>query len=188
MDWGSLPDWLAAIGTLLAVAVSVSIAVYEVRKRREGERLLAAEHLRARQSDAAAVVAWVESKNKRRRPHTTLRLLNSGTRPVFAVAMIPVVYGSFERGQPWAVPVVGPGVSFDSPFDDALKSLVTLHGAPENILDAPDGRVGVKLIFRDSEGRSWERGIDGKLKEREWNFADDNFPPEPGYVENSEAS
>lgn len=64
-------------------------------------------------------------------------------------------------------------------FDAALKSLVSLHGAPESIIVEASGRVGVKLIFRDSEGRSWERGIDGKLKEREWNFADDDFPAEP---------
>lgn len=179
MDWGSLADWLAAIGTLLAVGVSVSIAIYEVRKRQEGERLLAAEHARARQADAAAVVTWVETKQAGGRKHSILHLLNSGQRPVFAVAMIPVVYGTFERGQRWVVPVLGPGVDLVESFDDALKSLVSLHGAPESIIAEASGRVGVKLIFRDSEGRSWERGIDGKLKEREWNFADDDFPAEP---------
>lgn len=182
MIWGSIPDWIAAVGTILAVSVSVSLAAFEIRQRRRSETLLAGEGERARSTDAASVVAWVETKQVKGKSRSTLRLLNAGRRPVFAITMVPVSYGGFRRGQRIVTPVLGPGMHLDEPFDGEVNDLLAPEHADDHYVHPdPAARIGVKLIFRDSAGLNWERGIDGRLRERDWNYADDEFPGEPDY-------
>jgi hypothetical protein len=37
VDWGSVPDWIAGIGSVLAFAAFTVAFMWEVRKRRQGD-------------------------------------------------------------------------------------------------------------------------------------------------------
>ena len=177
VQWGSVADLVGAAGTIITVVISVAIAVQQIRERRETQELLQNERDRARRSDADSVSAWVATETKRGRQKSTLHLLNGSPRPIFAVTMIPMTYFEFHRAQRIVCAVVGPGVDLVDDFTADARDLVNFIGGNADVTQ----RIGVKVIFRDASGQSWERGIDGTLKQRDWNYADDEFPAEPDY-------
>ena len=70
---------------------------------------------------------------------------------------------------------LAPGIDIAEDFTESAKTLVLGEEASQDIAQ----RVGVRIRFRDSAGRSWERSIDGRLHERENNPADFEFQFEP---------
>ena len=176
MEWGSVAEIVAAACTIVTVLVSVVIVVQQVGERREAQSLLESERARARRSDAEAVTAWVETRTSRRgRQTATLHVLNGAPRPIFAAYIVPTTFYKTHAGQPIVCGVLAPGIDIAEDFTESAKTLVLGEEASQDIAQ----RVGGRMRFRDSAGRSWERSIDGRLHERENNPADFEFQFEP---------
>lgn len=65
IDWGTVPDWVAAVGSVLAVAFSAAIAFKEMRARKAAEDKLHAQSLQSMRSDGEAFVTWLEGSAER---------------------------------------------------------------------------------------------------------------------------
>lgn len=178
MNWGSIAELVAAACTIVTVVVSVAVAIQQIGERRKTEELLQQERNRARRADADAVSAWIQTvTDQGGSQRSTLHVLNSSPRPIFAVTIIPMTFWKHQRSQRIICAVLGPGVDMTEDFTEEARGMIEFEGGSEDVAQ----RIGVKLIFRDAAGLSWERGVDGRISERTWNFADDEFPPEPDY-------
>ena len=167
MDWGSLPDWIASVGTCLALSLSAAITLSEIRQRKHAQALLQRERVRARASDAHGVVAWLEvqATSGPHGPRTLMHVQNSSPRPVFSLEVTPCAYGFAKRDQAIEIPVLGPGSTLSEDFDAALDQFVILQDLPDVYRLDPAGRIGFRMIFRDSDGIGWERTLHGDLHE-----------------------
>jgi hypothetical protein len=78
--WGTLPEWLAAIGTLLAFAVALRLLFKELETRREDVDV----RLRAQARLVAALVSQLETDENSGRRRTICHLLtrNGSDEPV----------------------------------------------------------------------------------------------------------
>ncbi|WP_285365473.1 hypothetical protein [Microbacterium sp. LMC-P-041] len=178
MQLGSVAEMVAAACTIITVLVSVIVVVQQIGERRKTQALLDSERQRARRSDAEAVTAWVETRTSPKGKQTAiLHVLNASPRPVFAAYIVPTTYYKRHTSAPILCDVLAPGVDVIEEFTDSAKSLVEGEEAATDIAQ----RIGVRVRFRDSAGRNWERTVDGRLHERKNNPADFDFnfaPPE----------
>lgn len=161
VDLGSLPDWLAAVGTVAAAWVAVVLAMREGdrAKRAEAER----DGLRRERNreQAGKVVAWMVDAEI---PPPGGRGMVFGTRqgyrviarnvsdePVFAVKAEIVHGDGFEHTvlEEWDV----------LPPQGEVAQVIT------NQINAYNERPYVTLTFTDAAGRRWRRGQAGRLKE-----------------------
>jgi hypothetical protein len=159
-DWGTVPDWLAAIGTLLAFAVALGLFRKEQKARREYEE----DRRREQASRVACWVGMVEDPSLPRAPWASDRplrvvaaVLNNGSEePIYDcrvhLELDPAGTGTFWNGDrrlTLAERVVPPG---------RIQYPLRLSHA-----DPPD--VSAWMIFTDAAGRRWERHPDGRLVE-----------------------
>jgi hypothetical protein len=86
---GTVPDWLAAIGTTLALFVAFSVLLLDVRERRRRQ--------------ASQVTAWLE----RGESSVTLHVANSSDVPVYKVRITPQLLG--RDYEVLSFPLLGPG-------------------------------------------------------------------------------
>jgi hypothetical protein len=137
-EWGTVPDWVSAFGTLAAFAVALRLLAKELAARREAE-----DDRRSEQARRVAVWAlWAGV----RPPRHTLMVRNNSEEPVSAVSIVmehPHKPGMVTREE--SLQLVPPGWNAE-------------EGGPR---DHPPGPI--TLRFTDAAGRFWTRWPDGRL-------------------------
>ena len=150
---GTIPDWLAAVGTLGAFAVALWLLFKELAARREQEE-------DRRREQARLVTAWMMSKPlSRTEERSAIVIRNGSDEPVFDGWCVLVA--STSRFASERKPV----------FDWELRwRVLPPHETLEDELDLPqlltppwDARI--RLSFTDAAGRRWTRYPDGRLVE-----------------------
>jgi hypothetical protein len=152
--WGTLPEWLAAFGTLLAFAVALRLLFKELETRREDVDV----RLRAQARLVAAWAAQVKTDETSDRRRTTCHLLtrNGSDEPVHNVKVTLYERGSakdslHERATHW--------YSLLAPQTTEAFGPVYL----EEELYFAWSSLTVSIAFRDSQGYSWLREPNGIL-------------------------
>lgn len=145
LNWGSVPDWLAAIGTIGAVIVALFFAGRDGRERSNRERRRQAEGLTTwRRFDRLGNI-------------TSVVMINNSTGTLFDIAVsVGVARGAGEA------------------FRTGNENNVFLTGLPpgEYEINPPPQddesmhkTLGVSVTFRDSRGVYWRRDATGELYE-----------------------
>jgi hypothetical protein len=88
-QFGTVPEWIAAIGTTLAFFVAFTVLALDLKERHRRQ--------------ASRVAAWLE----RGRPDATLHVANSSEEPIYDVRATPQIFGGDY--EPYRLPVLGPG-------------------------------------------------------------------------------
>ena len=163
IQWGTLPDWVAAISTALAFAIALAILGQSLRDRRKQRRA-------ERRAQADLVAAWpIDQYTEGPVDVVTFKVLNASHLPVYGVQ--PMVYtkplpkkwppsdwligASFSTG----FNILGPGETREAQIRTSLDS--KLIGAPS-----------VQLTFTDAAGTHWRRNPTGQLVELRTNMHD----------------
>jgi hypothetical protein len=168
IDWGTAPDWLAAVGSVLAVAFSAGIAFKEMRARKVAEDRLYAQNLQSMRSDGEAFVTWLEivpSGSDTEPPTVLMHMTNTAERPVYDITAQPVSLMTRHSGQKIVTMVVGPGADLVEDITRDLEVLAGWNDIDPGFLMSPQGVFGVRSTYRDSAGRSWERSVAGLVFE-----------------------
>jgi len=141
-DWGTVPDWLAAVGTLAAFAVALRLLGKELAARREQEE-------DRRRAQARLVNAWLGVKTRESDGEEYSAVVkNDSDEPIYQVFTTagPAV-GRFASD-----PEAGRGQAEVVDHD----WIMLLPGdAREGPLPGP--LLSISLSFTDSQGRRWKR-------------------------------
>ena len=161
MDWGSVPDWIAGVGSVLAFVAFGIAFLWEVRKRRIDERRSA---LNSERAQAAEVSCWLSRPTPSNLYSTvvsvfrkaTIHVTNSSKLPVYDASVLlwaPIIVTEPILWQRYTVlpPVAEPLVISSEESDDAEGVRILRYA------------TGVSIRFRDSQGTWWYRSRDGRL-------------------------
>jgi hypothetical protein len=143
-DWGSIPDWIGAIGTVGTLAAGVIIL-------RDQITLLRAEAAQIRQAQAQSISAWTARADPSR-DALVLVLRNGSAQPVYNL-MVFALDASERTVLLRAMSPVPPG------HHETLPITRALHASASGDL--------LELEFDDAQGRTWVRRRDGTLRELE---------------------
>ncbi|MEU6074507.1 hypothetical protein [Micromonospora sp. NPDC047074] len=148
VDWGTVPDWFGAVGSIASVLFVYLGLRREIRSRRSDE-------LRARATQARLVSAVAEVRGS-----SVVRIVvsNESDAPVLDLAATPCLPPPGDG--------TGPAVELAAP-----KQVRRIHGrenhelfvtlAAGRSLTPADG-VSVELIFTDHDGNRWRRSGAGQ--------------------------
>jgi hypothetical protein len=176
-DWGTVPDWLAAVGTVAAFAVALGLfrkeqkarREYEEDRRREQARLISAwpeapevpgVKDRPRNTD---VIAWMRETGTDAYVHLVMK--NGSAEPVYRIFAVMVASDSSYADDP-EVGAGQPGTAEARrrilPPGEEDKGIFArfLDGFETGIRPGP-----VSIAFTDAAGRHWKRYPDGRLVE-----------------------
>jgi hypothetical protein len=152
VDWGTVPAWVAAIGTVLAFAVTFALLLSEIRLRRAQA---------ADQEMRQARLVWVEMNGTKISP--SQGKITMVTRPVVHNASDETIHGLFVRVYD----------EFDQHLGDTVPAAASLRPRSEVAcylrVVAPlenargFGSMSAELFFTDAEGRRWKKGRDERL-------------------------
>jgi hypothetical protein len=152
--WGTLPEWLAAFGTLLAFAVALRLLFKELKTRREDVD----SRLRAQARLVAAWVAQINTDETSGRRRTTCHLLtrNGSDEPVHNVTVTlyergPAKDALHERASHWYA-LLAPQMT---------EAFGPIYLGRE--LYFAWSSLTASIAFRDSQGYSWLREPNGIL-------------------------
>jgi hypothetical protein len=168
IQWGDVPTWVAALGTVGAVAVALVLAGRDGRRRIAQERRRQAELVTAWVTDDATTVTdQLESK-----VYLGLVVQNSSTQLVYQlIASLVATQGAYRE---------------DARDED--------HRFRTYVGDVPPGsrrtrleygghgmsiRLGVEIAFQDAGGRWWRRKGNGNLEQLKLNPVDFYRVPRP---------
>jgi len=135
VELGTLPDWIAAVGTTLAFFVAFAVLILDLKERRRRQ--------------ASEVAAWFE----RTEDGVILRVINSSDVPIYNVRITPKFLG--QKYDVVSYPLVGPGANY-------TPLTLPLPGSQQ----VSNKYLGTEMVFADSAGRRWKRGMNGKLHQR----------------------
>lgn len=143
-DWGTLPDWLAAIATPIAV---VALLVEVVRSRSERRAAVAEEARAEREQQVRSVTAWAQAV--RQGPESVYSTVTAHVDNASALAIYDVDIAlvssrpdlTLERRR---VRVIPPGARDDGETWTAVRL-------------EPEDTVDVLLRFTDAQGLRWTR-------------------------------
>jgi hypothetical protein len=163
VNWGSVPDWVAGVGTVIAIAVALWLALRETRLRRIADK--DDEKRRAR----LVIVGEPSADTSQSTPGATslyATVYNYGHHPIHEV-----IIGLQRGGSPLPpaqyiqMDFIGPGekreVEFEVPQDQGSLS----SNRPE-------------LWFLDSFGRRWKRSAGDPEPQRVLEYVDPSLPAE----------
>lgn len=152
MEYGTVPDWLAGVGTVGALVVALVLLSHDRRARREVEE-------ERRRAQASRVVCWLEAVEvltpvgDRR---VELVLHNGSEEPVFDcrvhVDLDAAATSTFRDGGrrlTLAEPMLPPGQ--------------TRRPLSLPVFDLPHASAG--MAFTDTSNRRWGRGHNGRLSQ-----------------------
>ncbi|MDG4806361.1 hypothetical protein O7634_06285 [Micromonospora sp. WMMD1120] len=143
IDWGSVPDWFGAVGSIASVLFVYLGLRREIRARR-------ADDLRTRATQARLVSAVAEIRGT-----SVLRVTvaNESDAPVLDVAVLARLAAPDDPDAP-PVGLAAAKQVRRVPGHDVQDIFVTV--APEHRL-RPDDTVLVELTFTDHDGNRWRR-------------------------------
>ncbi|MGY3519913.1 hypothetical protein ACVMYR_26765 [Micromonospora sp. PTRAS2] len=176
VDWGDMPAWVsalfaaasAAVSTLAlvfaAVAARAAQSVYHIESRRDrlAEEERRERHEESLSAQASRVTAWTESQKRnvnlsgQRVERFWIKVKNLHDLPIYNLSIhycFPDA-GEYKVVKSYAFPTVPPGETVQV---DPKTTLLLRVGVDAFKL----GRVAV--LFDDSAGLSWWRGVDGRL-------------------------
>jgi hypothetical protein len=147
IPWGTVPDWVAAVGTVGSLFSALYLLKHEIDERK---------HLRAtRETEAArAVSAWCQCEDDKH----ILNVRNGGEEPIYdcMVYADPLGAEALAEGRTHGLEVlfgtVPPGSTLDDPRHN-LKLQSDRFGFPT-----------VEVEFTDAQGRHWRRDSTGRIK------------------------
>jgi hypothetical protein len=147
-DWGTVPDWLAAIGTLAAFGVALRLLAKELAVRREQEE-------DRRRNQARLVAAWVTLKEvSETEVRYSVVVRNGSDEPVFdGLCVVVPSATAFEWEVRWLIL---------PPHETKEDDLRLPEKLWRSLWDA-----AIELSFTDAAGRRWIRYPDGRLVERD---------------------
>lgn len=146
-NWGTIPEWFGAVGTLAAVTVALGIALSDGRRRTA----------QSRREQAEKISVW-KVHMEGDLDKSTVHIANGSHLPIYDVVLsYGVSYGKGERftvGNKNQILVLKfpPGNHVIRPSHNPVKL------KSRNIL-----KQGVAVSFRDSNGRFWRRDASGYL-------------------------
>lgn len=157
-DWGSVPDWLAAIGTLAAFGVALRLLAKELDARREQEE--DRRRAQARLVNAWPTMKWRESDGE---AESWFVVVNASDEPVYQVKVTVVPRDSGFAADPEAARGQVPTIEEDLPLPLRPQETSERWAPAESKLGT--WHVVLGLSFTDSMGRRWKRYPDGRLVE-----------------------
>ncbi len=159
-EWGTVPDWVTAFGTLAAFAVALRLLAKELTIRREAEE-------DRRREQARLVSAWTREPALTTAGGLTLAVIarNGSAEPIYQVHVVLVSPNSIHADDPEAAtgqigtvevsrPILPPGEASEGSFP------MFLGGERTGLVPGPVG-----ISFTDAAGRRWKRYPDGRLIE-----------------------
>lgn len=160
-DWGNVPEWIAAVGSLGALAVALWLLGAQLRTYRTSEQ----DRI---QSDATRVSAWWSTPEIA--PVVSVHIRNAGDNPVYDCVVFlgpsrqPPPDSSRTDSWDFHFPIVPAG-------ETLTKSVPSEHFILESQDHLPDQHgffrgAWVEIVFTDSAGRFWSRKRDGQLVKR----------------------
>lgn len=174
VDWGSVPDWLAGTGTILAVAFAATAAKAAWKanqiQARQLERLEQSDSIRMTNEDRAQaqrVAVWLRMSDT---PTPSIVCFNGSDLPVYGLRIHFALQGKKMVESQAYYAVKGPD-SAPRVLGYATKQIMsTVMREAENCdreLDwtsvYQNNAFDLTVQFRDSGGRTWTRLGDGEL-------------------------
>jgi hypothetical protein len=171
IQFGDFPTWLAAIGTVGALAA----ALYQIGSERN--RRIAQEtndRLERHQAQARLISAWLGKTAIRfDRPHIAIELVNGSREPIYGLAVgIVFIQGAAPHSlEAWFEIKKNTEAQEHQQFSPPTAILGILPpgrwriwvGDPGSVLGG--GRRGAELTFTDRAGAHWVRRAKGDLQE-----------------------
>ncbi|MDL5156672.1 hypothetical protein [Actinomycetospora termitidis] len=166
IDWGSVPDWFAGAGAVIALVFARS-AVVSAKQTNEAQakQIEQLEEDRTdrdkerRAEQATNIAVWVSTNVEGGEDQPVIRLVNSSPLPVYN--MLIVCRTPSTAGEE-TYTVIGPlsGRRTLTRVSAVLRDVI----ADQDFAGMHDrGAVQVSCSFRDSAGRWWFRTVDGEL-------------------------
>jgi hypothetical protein len=156
--WGSVPDWVGALGTTGALLAAVAVLALDLRRRREEIR-------HRERAQAELIAAWVETSSPTSSSTRTtyhVRIVNQSELPVYET-MLRIEWPRKTPGHHWGVGVVAPGADISKPIDfDAYPDDVHYQYVRSGMHPL------VSLGFIDAAGKPWRKYGDGKIEPGYW--------------------
>lgn len=150
-DWGDVPAWVAAIGTVGTLIAALGQIRMDKMVRR----------LRETRQHAEQVSVWIGTK---RHPDTEITIQNLSSAPIYNVVVTLVI--QFGAGPKTGEEVANLGSKSSS--DMRCAFLVIPPGAYVTELPTTwagmNRRPGAEIAFTDSRGGHWVRRFNGKLE------------------------
>lgn len=165
INWGSVPDWVGAVGTVGALAAAVMVFAAELRHRRE-------ERKDAEKDQARLVAAWIEgpaeSTITSSNPEVTfrVRILNRSDLPVYN-CLTRLEWPGNPAAHHQILGAVAPGT--DRELILGIKWTTAASNWPT-----------LSLGFTDAAGRHWRQYGAGKLEPGYWPTPPGSPPEPPG--------
>jgi hypothetical protein len=156
-DWGSVPDWLAAIGTLAAFAVALRLLAKELAARRDQEE--DRRRAQARLVNAWPTMRWRESDGEAE-GWSVVR--NDSDEPIYQVKLTVVPRDSRFASDPEAAR--GQAQTIEDDWMGVLPRQTREGWLPAE-WKLSTWYVAMGLSFTDSQGRRWKRLPNGTLTE-----------------------
>lgn len=158
INWGSVPDWFAAIGTIVSVLLIGAGLLREIRRRRLDDEQTAAERreIEAERRDAEAAQARLVTSSLGANPRgrfAEISVDNASDAPILGVTptiVIRPVDGTPERRTPVRMPN-----SQIAPHSEAPVG-VRLDDAGDLIADDLSN-IDLEVEYTDVHGRRWRR-------------------------------
>ncbi|PYC99915.1 hypothetical protein B4U78_013555 [Microbacterium esteraromaticum] len=138
MEWGSLAEWVGAVGTIGALLLGIT--------------LFARDRAIARRAGVDALNTWlswedVADRDEGFRRLTTVHVCNSGTRPIYA----PLLFYPDKRG----------GYASEIISDDGRPAMLPPGAEMSRVIQGvPRNTVARNVLLRSADGRLWIRKVD----------------------------
>lgn len=163
VQWGDVPEWIAAVGTAGAFIFAAIVFWYDLRSRRREDRKAQARLVDAWVTEAR--VGYFDKGGTQRATYATFAIVNASAQAVRNVALTAEVSDmtAFMEyrdvvpptgDQPVVVKTIDPLTALDDALVPVLEDYSDLPSLLTNTLT---------LTFVDAAGNSWSRDADGNL-------------------------
>ncbi|MBX5331557.1 hypothetical protein HQO90_11200 [Rhodococcus fascians] len=154
VDWGSVPAWLGAVGTIGAVVVALTLAVRDSRRYAVKADIRAAERRDLEAAQARLVLFELSAFGG-----VKVTIVNRSNAPIHRVSLDNVVK-SDSPGTTWRVNPRVTGARAAANTIDAQSDLmipVDLIDATGRVLDNRIGEYTITFSFLDAAGLRWTK-------------------------------
>jgi hypothetical protein len=163
VDWGSIPDWIAGIGTAAAFFIALLLFRRQLNEFRDAEES-------RRRAQATHISAWCKEEEQPDGSSSRwLRLRNGSEEPVYQCAALfasanNATWTAQDHGE-WQAAISSSTASYGARGTMVLAPGETARWMVEDgeLRSARGAIVPVFLIFRDAQGTSWSRSPRGTL-------------------------
>lgn len=175
VDWGDMPAWLSAVGTVVAllfaaIAAKAAQRVYQIEFQRDvlAEQTRRQQEDRQRRAQAVLVSGWPGGQTDDPGPQRWGAFVrNASETPVYQANVTVLHVHDPDRTERFTLPVIPPGS--EPLFRPVSLDANTTHTSGDNTgtrSSSPSvGEYRVEITFTDSAGARWKRDQLGGLAE-----------------------